>query len=119
LNRQFAGGQAFGNLAGIPGQLAGQGVGLGQAGIGQLGNLFNIGGLQQGLQQGIAGANQARFGEAQAFNNPFLQFLSQALGTQAISAFQKPSGPSPLSQIGSFFGGSGAFGTQGAFGPFT
>ena len=115
---QFAGAGLGGQLAGVPGQLAGQGVQLGGAGISQLSNLFNIGGLQQQLPIGIAGAEQARFQEAQAFANPFLSLLTPALGTQAFEAFQRPSGPSPLSQIGGFFGGAGAFGTQGAFGPF-
>ncbi len=109
---QFAGAGLGGQLAGVPGQLAQQGAQLGGMGAGLLGQLFNIGGLQQQLPQGIAGAEQARFLEAQPFANPFLaQFLGPALGTQARTAFQKPSGPSPLSQI------AGLFGTEGAFGP--
>ena len=116
---QFAGAGLGGQLAGVPGQLALQGTQLGGQGIGGLNQLFNIGGLQQQLPIGIAGAEQARFMEAQPFANQLLaQFLGPALGTQAVAAFQKPSGPSPLSQIGGFFGAQGAFGTQGAFGPF-
>ena len=113
---QFAGAGLGGQLAGVPGQLAQQGLQLGGQGLQQL---LGIGGLQRSLPQGIAGAEQARFQEAQPYANPYLsQFLASALGTQAVAAFQKPSGPSPLSQIGSLFGGQGAFGTQGAFGPF-
>ena len=119
LNRQFAGGQALAGFAGIPGQIAGQGVGLGGVGANLLSQLFGFGGQQQGLQRGIAGANQARFNEAQPFANPFLNFLGQALNTQTAQAFQIPSGPSPLSQGASIFGGAGAFGSKGAFGPFT
>ncbi len=115
---QFQGAGLGGQLAGVPGQLAQQGTQLGGQGIGALSQLFNIGGLQQQLPRGIAGAEQARFQEAQPFANPFLNLLPQALNTQAIAAFQKPSGPSPLSQVGGFFGSQGAFGAQGAFGPF-
>ena len=118
LNRQLQGAGQFGQFAGIPGQLAGQGLGIGGGATDLLSRLFGFGGLQQGLGQGIAGAEQARFQEAQAFANPFLNLLGPALGTQGFQAFQQPSGPSPLSQIGGFFGGAGAFGTQGAFGPF-
>ena len=96
-----------------------QGTQLGGQGLGALSQLFNIGGLQQQLPQGIAGAEQARFLEAQPFANQLFSLLAgPALGTQAVTAFQKPSGPSPLSQIGGFFGSTGAFGAQGAFGPF-
>lgn len=115
---QFQGAGLGGQLAGVPGQLAGQGAQLGGVGADLLSQLFNIGGLQQQLPRGIAGAEQARFQEAQAFANPFLSLLTPALGTQAFQAFQQPSGPSQFSQIGSLFGGAGAFGTQGAFGPF-
>lgn len=118
---QFAGAGLGGQLAGVPGQLAGQGAQLGGAGANLLGQLFNIGGLQQQLPQGIAGAEQARFQEAQAFANPFLSLLSPALGTQAFQAFQQPSGPSPFSQVSTLFGAQGAFGggaQGGAFGPF-
>lgn len=118
LNRQLAGAGQFGQFAGIPGQLAGQGLGLGGGATDLLSQLFGFGGLQQGLGQGQAGAEQARFQEAQPFANPFLNFLGTALGTQGFQAFQQPSGPSPFSQIGSTLGGGGAFGTQGAFGPF-
>lgn len=116
---QFQGAGLGGQLAGVPGQLAQQGAQLGGMGAGMLGQLLNIGGLQQQLPRGIAGAEQARFQEAQPFANQLLlNFLGPALGTQAMTAFQEPSGPSPFAQISGLFGGGGAFGTQGAFGPF-
>ncbi len=115
---QFQGAGLLGNLAGVPGQLAQQGTQLGGQGVNLLSQLFNIGGLQRTLPQGVAGAEQARFQEAQGFANPFLtQFLGPALGTQAIQNFQRPSGPSQFSQISGLFGGGGAFGQGGAFGP--
>ena len=97
LNRQLQGAGLFGNLAQLPGQLAGQGIGLGGAGIGQLSNLLNIGGLQRTLPQGIAGAQQARFQEAQPFANPFLSLLPQALGTQAFQNIGVQQAPGVLS----------------------
>ncbi len=116
--QQFQGAGLAGQFAGIPGQLASQGSQLGGQATELLSQLFNIGGLQQQLPRGQASAEQDRFLESQAFANPFLsQFLGPALGTSAFQAFQKPSGPSPFSQVSGALGGSGAFGTQGAFGP--
>ena len=85
---QFQGAQLAGNMAALPGQLAQQGFGLGQAGLQQL---MQAGGMQQNMAQGIAGADQARFNEAQAFNNPWMaQFAPLALGTPSVEniAFQ-------------------------------
>jgi hypothetical protein len=96
---QLQGAQLAGNMAALPGQLAQQGLGLGTAGMQQL---MAAGGMQQGMQQGIAGANQARFGEAQAFNNPWLQLIDPALGTKAVEniAFQGFREPSHLEASG-------------------
>jgi hypothetical protein len=116
---QFQGAGLAGNLAQLPGVFAQQGAQLGGMGTNLLNQLFNIGALQRQLPMGEAAAEQARFEEAQPFANPFLQLLGPALGVQGFEAFQKPSGPSPLSQIGGLFGGGGPFGTTGAFGPFT
>ena len=96
---QFQGAQLGGQLAGVPGQIAQQGLGLGGEGLQQL---LGIGGLQQQGARGRAGANQARFLESQAFNNPFLtQFLGQALGTPAFEniAFQGFREPSIFEQV--------------------
>ena len=116
LNRpgqQFQGAQLGGQLAGIPGQLAGQGFNLGSQGLMQL---LGIGAQQQSLPIGIAGAEQARFGEAQAFNNPFLNLLGPALGTQgfeniAFQGFRQPSLFETAAQ------GVGAFAGAGGFSP--
>ena len=117
--QQFQGAQIAGQFAGIPGQLAQQMTQLGAQGAGLLPGLLNIGGLQQQLPIGQAQAEQARFMEAQPQFNPFLaQFLNIALGTQGISAFQKPTGPSQFEQ---FTGGAtnigGLFGQGQVFGP--
>ena len=109
--QQFQGANIGANLAQLPGVLAGQGTAIGGQATDLLSQLFNIGGLQQGQQAGVAGANQARFQEAQPQNNPFLSLLSQALGTQAFeNVFQQGSpglGGQLLPALGSFVGGGG------------
>ncbi len=101
---QFQGAGLGGNLAQVPGALAQQGAQFGGLSTDLISQLLNIGGLQQQLPRGVAGAEQARFQEAQPFANPFLtQFLNTALGTPAFTAFQQPSAPSPVQQISSFF----------------
>lgn len=112
LNRQLQGAGQFGQFAGIPGQLAGQGLGLGGGATDLLSQLFGFGGLQQGLGQGQAGAQQARFQEAQPFANPFLNLLGPALGTQAFQNVGVQQAP------GVFSGALGGLGTavgQGGF----
>lgn len=113
LNRQLQGAGQFGQFAGIPGQLAGQGLGIGGGATDLLSQLFGFGGLQQGLGQGIAGAQQARFQEAQPFANPFLNLLGPALGTQAFQNVGVQQAP------GVFSGALGGLGTalgQGGLG---
>ena len=96
---QFQGAQLGGQLAGVPGQLAGQGANLGIQG---LMSLLGIGAQQQSLPIGQAGAEQARFQEAQPFANPFLNLLGPALNTQAFEniVFQGFREPSLLEKIG-------------------
>lgn len=122
---QFQGAGLGGNLAQLPGQLALQGAQLGGIGTDLLSQLFNIGGLQQQLPRGIAGAEQQRFEEAQPFRNPFLtQFGPLALGTQAFQnvGVQQPPGlgSSVLPGLGSLLGQQGGisnlFGNIGALG---
>lgn len=121
LQQQGAG--LAGNLAQLPGQIASQGAQLGAQGSNFLSQLLGVGGLQQQQEQAQLGAEQQRFDESQAFNNPFLNLLATALGSTPFQAFQKASGPSMFSQVsgaaGQATGSGGAFGTQGAFGPFT
>ena len=116
---QFQGAGLGGQLAGVPGQLALQGTQLGGQGIDVLSQLLNIGGLQQQLPIGMAGAEQARFQEAQPFANPFLNLLSPALGTQAFQnvGVQQPAGAlSPLlAGAGMALGQPGALGGIGGF----
>lgn len=112
---QFAGAGLGGQLAGVPGQLAQQGAQLGGMSTDLLSQLFNIGGLQQQLPRGVAGAEQARFMEAQPYANPFLtQFGPLALGTQAFQNVIQPQGQglgsALLPGLGSFLGGMGGGG---------
>lgn len=94
---QFQGAGLAGNLSQLPGILAQQGGQLGGQGLQQL---LGIGGLQQQLPKGIAGAEQARFLEAQPFANPFLtQFLGPALGTPALENIFQQEGPGLLSSL--------------------
>ncbi len=107
---QFQGAGLAGNLAQVPGALAGQASQLGAQGTDLLTQLLNIGGLQQQQAQGVAGAEQARFQEAQPQANPFLsRFGPLALGTQAFTTVLEPGGPSRsqsfLPGLGSFVGG--------------
>lgn len=109
---QFQGAGLAGNLAQLPGVLAQQGAQLGGAGTDLLTQLFNIGALQQQLPRGIAGAEQARFEEAQPFRNPFLTQLGPlALGTSAFQNIIQPQGQglgaSLLPGLGSLFGQQG------------
>jgi hypothetical protein len=110
---QFAGAGLGGQLAGVPGQLAGQGLGIGGGATDILSQLLNIGGLQQQLPRGIAGAEQARFLEAQPFANQlFNQLLGPGLGTQAFQAVGQQQGPglasALLPALGTFGGGAAA-----------
>ena len=110
---QFQGAGLGGQLAGIPGQLAQQGTQLGGQGADLLSQLFNIGGLQQQLPRGVAGAEQARFQEGQPFANPFLsQFGPLALGTQAFTNVIQPQGQGLGSAL---LPGLGAFAGAGGF----
>lgn len=108
---QFQGAGIGANLAQLPGLLASQGAGLGGQATDLLSQLFNIGALQQGQAAGVAGAEQARFQEAQPFANPFLSLLGPALGTQGFqTAFQQPGpgiGQQLLPALGAFAGGGG------------
>lgn len=112
---QLAGAGLGGQLAGVPGQLAQQGAQLGGMSTDLLSQLFNIGGLQQQLPRGIAGAEQARFQEAQPFANPFLNLAPLALGTPAFTNVVQPQGQgllqSLLPGLGSLLGQEGGAST--------
>lgn len=90
LNRQLQGAALGGELAGVPGQLAQQGIGIGQGVSDLLSQLFNLGSQQRGIQQEGLTAEQQRFNEAQPFNNPFLNLLGPALGVSSENIVQLP-----------------------------
>ncbi|KKN77240.1 hypothetical protein LCGC14_0362180 [marine sediment metagenome] len=105
-----------GEFAQLPGQLALQGGQIGSQGTDLLSQLLNFGGLQQRQEQAGLGAAQQFFQEQQPFNNPFLNLLGPALGTQAFqTSFQQPApglGSQLLPALGAF-AGSGGFGNLG------
>ena len=114
IGRQLPGAQLAGQLAGVPGDVASQGQQLSSLGLGQL---AGMGGEQRNInQQGIT-AEQQRWLEGQAYNNPWLQqYLSQALGT---SAFDTVISPQQSSSFGSkLIGGVGGYAAGAAINPW-
>ncbi len=97
IGRQLGGAQLAGRLAGVPGQVAGQGQQLSSLGLGQM---AGMGGEQRGItQQGLT-AEQQRWMEGQAYNNPWLQqYLAQALGTSAFDTVVGQERPSIASEL--------------------
>jgi len=94
LNRQMQGAGLAGSFAQLPGQLATQGQQLAAGGLGEMGFM---GAMEQALRQQTAEAQQQQWGEAQPYENPWLQrFASLVLGTPAFEnigfqGFYKPS----------------------------
>ncbi len=112
LGRQQVGVNQAMNFAQLPGQLAGQGQQLAAGGLGQM---AGMGGMQRGINQQFLGAGQDVFNEAQAFNNPWLQYLPQALGSSAFDTVVGQEGPSMASELAPYamaaalaFSGGGA-----------
>lgn len=111
---QQAGAGLAGNLAQLPGILAGQSLGFGAAGSDLLGQLLNVGGIQRGIaQEPFAAQFAAQQQPAQLLG----QFGPLGLGTEAFTSFQQQQQPglfqSLLPALGSFAGserGSQAFG---------
>ena len=106
---QQAGAGLAGNLAQLPGALAGQSLGIGAAGSDLLGQQLNVGGLQRGIaQEPLTAAWQA----AQQPSQLLGQFGPLAMNTQAFTNFAQPQQPglfqSLLPALGSFAGGPGA-----------
>lgn len=94
--QQFQGANIAGNLAQLPGQLAGQGLGL----AGQSGNLFSqllgAGGIQRGItSEGLAAQTQTQLDP----RNILGQFGPLGLGIQGFENIITPPGPSIASQI--------------------
>ena len=97
IGRQLGGAQLAGQLAGVPGQVASQGQQLSSLGLGQL---AGMGGEQRSISQQGLNAEQQKWLEAQAYNNPWLkQYLSQALGVSAFDTVISPQEPSIASQV--------------------
>ena len=131
---QMQGAALGGQLAGVPGQLAGQGLGIGAGSSDLLRQMLGFGGAQQQLPIGQAAANQARFMESQPFANQlFNQLVGPGLGTQAFQPVamqgQQGIGNALLPALGMLGGGAaqgffsnpgnagaGLFGSGGFFG---
>lgn len=111
IGRQLGGAELAGRLAGVPGQVASQGQQLSSLGLGQL---AGMGGEQRGISQQFLSAEQQKWLEAQAYNNPWLQqYLSTALGTSAFDTVIGQEGPSIASELApyamaaaTYFGGA-------------
>lgn len=106
--QQFTGAGLAGNLAQLPGQLAGQSLGFGAAGSDLLSQLLNVG----GVQRGIAGEPfAAEFAARQQPSQLLGAFGPLGLGTQAFTNFAPQQQPglfqSLLPALGSFLGGQG------------
>lgn len=95
--RQMQGAGMLGQMAAVPGQLAGQGQQLASIGLGQM---AGMGGEQRGIGQQFLGAEQAKWTEAQPWMNPWLQqYLSTALGASAFDTVVGQQGPSMASEL--------------------
>lgn len=126
LNRQLQGAGLGGQLAQAPGSLAMQSLGIGAGGGDLLGQALGFGSAEQAQNQAMLTADQQRWMEGQAYNNPYLQSLAPlALGTQAFENVVTPGSQGLLGALapalGSFAGseaGAGAIssGLGAAFG---
>ena len=93
---QQAGAGLAGNLAQLPGVLAGQSLGFGAAGSDLLSQLLNVGGLQRGIAQEPL---TAQFQAAQQPSQLLGQFGPLALGTQAFQNFAPQQQPGLLQSL--------------------
>jgi len=96
LGRQMQGAGMQGQMAQIPGQLAGQGQQMASLGLGQM---AGMGGEQRGIGQQFLSAEQQKWQEAQPYQNPWLQYLSTALGVPSFDTVVSPQEPSIASQM--------------------
>jgi len=94
-----------------PTDVLGQKLQIGQYPLNIMNQALQVGGQQQQQVGAEHGAAQQEWTEGQAYENPWLQYLSQALGTQAISPYYKQSGPGAgalgLGALGSAMGSEG------------
>ncbi len=125
VNQALSFSQAPLGILGAAGQVGGQGANL-------LQSLLGAGGQQRGIeQQGLSGEFQ-RFQQGLPSNNPFLQFLPQALGARSFEnvlsqrpnplgsllgglggALQGPLGEALAGGLGGLFGGQGQLAQSG------
>ena len=84
LNRQQQGGQALAGMSMIPGQNLSQAAGL-SSGLSQA--LLGAGGQQRQIAGEQLGEQGQKWQQAQAYNNPWLQYLSTALNSQPFDSF--------------------------------
>jgi len=96
LGRQMQGAGMLGQMASMPGQLAGQGQQLAALGLGQM---AGMGAEQRGIGQQQLSAEQQKWAEAQAYQNPWLQYLPTALGASAFDTVVGQKDPSMASEM--------------------
>ncbi|MFA5382051.1 MAG: hypothetical protein WC356_02715 [Candidatus Micrarchaeia archaeon] len=110
LGRQQTGINQAMNMAQMPGQLAQQAGQIGAMGMDTMGQAMNAGALQQQNTQQNLTAEQQKWLQSQAYNNPWLNTMGLALGTPAFEnvANVQQSAPSASSSfmplLGSFMG---------------
>ena len=102
LNRQLQGATIANNLALTPGELSNQGANL-------AGNIFNIGAGERSITNEQLQAEYQKWLQSQGYNNPWLNLMPSALGTQAFENVVTPPAPTILSQLSSAAGAVGKF----------
>lgn len=103
---QFQGANIAGNLAQLPGQLAGQGLDFARQGGNLFSQLLNAGGIQRGITSDqLAAQTQTQLDP----RNLLAQFAALGLGTQGFENIITPPGPSPISQIAQIAGAAAPF----------
>lgn len=103
---QFQGANIAGNLAQLPGQLAGQGLDLGRQSGNLLSQLLNAGGVQRGItSEQLAAQTQTQLDP----RNILSLFGPLGLGIQGFENIITPPGPSPISQIAQIAGAAAPF----------
>jgi len=99
MDRQQNAVNQAGNLATMPGNLAMQNLGLSGGGLDIAGQLAGLGSMERSIdQQGLTSQMQ-KFAEGQGYNNPWMQYLGPALGTNAFENIVYPAEPSYFDQL--------------------
>ena len=104
---QIGVGQAM-QMAGMPGQIAGQAGQVGGMGTDILSQMLNIGGQQRDITAQQMQEPYQKWQQAQPYNNPWLQYMGQALSQPPMGMMAQQQGPgwsSMLPGLGSFLGG--------------